>query len=69
MMMASIDTCQVCGRSITSEESAKHWPIISLDGQLTCSSCYGDDAYCSVCGSLLDGSTGFSTCENCETKQ
>jgi len=67
------DRCEHCNRSLTLEELAKNWPIFALNGLLICPSCYGDEAFCSQCGALLDANTDVTVCDACreaeETQQ
>jgi hypothetical protein len=60
------DLCTECGREITPAESALGWPILDTD-RLLCPSCYGDEAWCAVCGTLMPAYQDISTCEVCRS--
>jgi hypothetical protein len=57
--------CQKCGRYFTDEEYALGWPFPNHKGQLVCPSCYGDEAFCAECGTLLRAGDDSGLCPEC----
>jgi hypothetical protein len=57
--------CQRCERRITDIECALEWPIRNNEGQLVCPSCYGDEAFCVECGTLLWAFNDSGVCPEC----
>lgn len=51
---------------MTGTEDSLGWPIPTLDdGASVCPDCYGDEAFCTHCGALLDGHSESDRCDAC----
>lgn len=61
------EACTVCHLEVSAEDAALGWPLALVSGEIVCQSCYGDEAFCVLCGATLAAGCEGSVCPDCSS--